>query len=145
MKTLSKKDIKQLNERIGREVFSKKDLLQEECGRYYRNKELVFFTLPQGRLAPSLKFLLKDLYLPKVTVDMGAVKFVVGGADIMRPGVTACDEGVMQGDLVVVVDETHGKPLAVGEALMGSEELLAATSGKVVKNLHYVGDDLWNA
>ena len=75
---------------------------------------------------------------------MGAVRFVINGADIMRPGITSFDEGIQKNDFVVVVDETHNKPLAVCVSLFSSEELLGVDSGKVLKNIHYVGDKLWN-
>ena len=80
----------------------------------------------------------------QVIVDMGAVSFVVNGADIMRPGVVSVTHDVEQDHPVVIVDERHKKPLAIGTALYNAEELLAQNSGKVVKTWHYVGDDIWN-
>jgi PUA domain protein len=44
---------------------------------------------------------------------------------------------------VVVVDERHQKPLAVGIALYDSETLRNLKHGKTIKNIHWVGDDLW--
>ena len=77
-----------------------------------------------------------------VTVDAGAVSFVSDGADVMRPGITEADEGIAEGDLVVVAEETHGKALGVGRALVDGAEM-TGDSGKVVKSLHHVGDDLY--
>ncbi|MFB6079136.1 MAG: RNA-binding protein [Halarchaeum sp.] len=77
-----------------------------------------------------------------VTVDAGAVSFVSDGADVMRPGITEADDGIAAGDLVVIVEETHGKALAVGRALVDGDEM-AGDSGKVVESLHHVGDDLF--
>jgi PUA domain protein len=91
-----------------------------------------------------LRALLNDLIdVPRITVDMGAVRFVVNGADIMRPGITEVDDRVKGNGIVVVVDENHGKPLAVGISKMSAEELRAATSGKVIKSIHHINDDLW--
>jgi PUA domain protein len=45
--------------------------------------------------------------------------------------------------LILIVDERHGKPLAIGLSLCSSEEMKTADRGKVVKNLHYVGDRIW--
>jgi len=78
-----------------------------------------------------------------VTVDAGAVKFVVNGADVMSPGITAADESIQKGDLVVIIEETHKKPLAIGRALLSGNEMAAASSGKAIKSLAYVGDSLW--
>jgi len=48
-----------------------------------------------------------------------------------------------KGSLVAVVDERHGKVLAVAEALEPSAAIAEMSKGKVAKNLHYVGDKLW--
>ena len=105
--------------------------------------EIIFFQ-HEGRMLPALRALLKGLIdVPRITVDMGAVKYVVNGADIMRPGITQVDDRVRKDGIVVVVDENHGKPLAVGISMMSAEEMKAATSGKVIKSIHHVNDDLW--
>jgi len=48
------------------------------------------------------------------------------------------------GSVVAVVDERHGKPLAVGVSLMSSEDILAATHGKMILSKHHVNDALWD-
>ncbi|AKB14078.1 MAG: RNA-binding protein [Methanosarcina thermophila] len=78
-----------------------------------------------------------------VTVDKGAVRFVSNGADIMAPGIVAADPEIKEGDLVIVVEETHKKALAIGKALMGGQEMVEATSGKAIKSITHVGDKLW--
>jgi PUA-domain protein len=97
-----------------------------------------------GVLFPTLHF--EELFgiIPKIVVDMGAVPYVCKGADVMAPGVRAIKGEFEENDLLLVVDERHGKPLAVGVALFSSENMKALNSGKIVKNLHYVGDKLWN-
>ncbi len=77
-----------------------------------------------------------------VTVDAGAVSFVSNGADVMRPGIVDVDAGISPGDLVAIVEETHGKVLAIGRATEPSDEMLG-DSGKVVESVHHVGDDLY--
>lgn len=78
-----------------------------------------------------------------VTVDMGAVKFVYNGADIMAPGIVAADRAIVAGDFVWVRDERNLQPLAVGEALTSGTEMEASEKGKSVASIHHVGDDLW--
>ena len=82
--------------------------------------------------------------LPRVVVDMGAIPYVCNGADIMAPGITDMDPFEV-GDLVVVRDVTHGKALAIGKALKSSSDIEASRKGKVIENLHFVGDSLWKA
>ena len=86
-------------------------------------------------------------YTPKeyfVVVDMGAVGFVTKGADVMVPGIVDADERIQKSDYVWICDETHRKPLAVGMAFMTGEEMKSKKTGKAIKNIHYVGDKLWN-
>ena len=97
-----------------------------------------------GALFPTLSF--EELFsiIPKIVVDMGAVPYVCKGADVMAPGVVAIKGEFKEKDLLLIVDERHGKPLAVGVALFSSEAMKTVNHGKTVKNLHYVGDKLWN-
>jgi len=97
----------------------------------------------KGELAPVLTNTSALDGLPRVIVDMGAVPHVVGGADIMAPGIKKVSGEFAERQLLTVVDEKHGKYLAVGKALTGSGPLAAAKKGKVVENIHYVGDLIW--
>jgi PUA domain protein len=94
---------------------------------------------------PSLTVTGANAYQPTehvVTVDAGAVSFVSSGADVMRPGIVDADEDIAEGDLVAIAEETHGKVLAIGRALVPGSEMLG-DSGKVVESVHHVGDDLF--
>jgi PUA domain protein len=77
----------------------------------------------------------------RVIVDAGAVRFVVNGADIMKPGIVSADPEIAAGDLVVIVEVRHKKPLAIGRALVTGLEMKG--EGKAVKSLHHVGDLIW--
>jgi len=80
----------------------------------------------------------------RVTVDAGAIPFVVNGADIMRPGIVAVSGDVKAQEPVQIVDERHGKPLAIAIALFDGKTILNSASGKMCKHFHHVGDELWN-
>jgi PUA domain protein len=80
---------------------------------------------------------------PTAVVDMGAVAFVCNGADVMAPGIIRYDGTFSKGEVVVVVDERHGRPLAVCFTLYNSEEARKVKQGRVLENVHYVGDKLW--
>jgi PUA domain protein len=88
-----------------------------------------------------------DIYKPNenfVVVDMGAIKFVTSGADVMAPGIVDADKNIAENDQVWICDEKHHKPLAVGIAIMSGEEMVNEEKGKAIKTIHYVGDRLWN-
>jgi len=127
--------------------ISKKDIIERIEDDNYKiiliNKQPTFFYYDQT-LLPTLQFLQqKPNLLKQITVDMGAIKFIINGADIMRPGITAIEEGIEQEQAIVIIDQQNKKPLAVGIALVSSSDMQQATSGKVIKNIHYVGDALW--
>lgn len=82
------------------------------------------------------------LQLRRVVIDMGAVPHIANGADVMGPGIVSADMEIKAGDTVTVLDERHGKPLAVGIALVPGTEM-KTPKGKVVKNIHHVGDEIW--
>ena len=97
----------------------------------------------EDRIFPTVEGALEmDLKNNVVTVDTGAVKFVASGADIMSPGIVEADSNIKKGDLVVIKEEAHGKPLAIGRALVSGADMVA-DSGKAIKSLHYVGDKIW--
>lgn len=77
-----------------------------------------------------------------VTVDAGAVEFVTNGADVMRPGIVEADRSIQEDDLVIIVEENHEKALAIGRALTSGNDM-TGDSGKVIENLHHVGDEVW--
>ena len=78
-----------------------------------------------------------------VEVDHGAIPFLMNGADCMVAGVQAADEDIAVGELVWIRDMTHKKPLAIGWSTMEGQEMAAATKGKGIKTLHWIGDELW--
>ena len=80
----------------------------------------------------------------RVVVDAGAIPYVVNGADIMRPGIVSVTDDVKANAPVQIVDERHGKPLAIGIALFDAPAMRASTAGKMVKKFHHVGDEIWS-
>ena len=79
---------------------------------------------------------------PNVMVDMGAVKFMCKGANVMRPGIKKFTE-FEKDKIVCIVEESQHKFLAVGKAMVSSLELENMEKGEVIKNLHYISDKFW--
>ena len=79
---------------------------------------------------------------PFVQVDMGAVKFMCKGANLMRPGIKKFSE-FSKNDIVCIVEESQNKFLAVGKSEVDSSELKTMDKGEVLKNLHYISDKTW--
>ena len=96
-----------------------------------------------GTLFPTLIFNEALSLLPQIVVDMGAVPHVCNGADVMAPGVRKITGDFKENDLLLIIDEQHGKPLAVGSALCASQSVRKIEHGKIVKNIHHVSDKIW--
>ena len=79
---------------------------------------------------------------PNVTVDMGAVRFMCKGANVMRPGIKRFTD-FEKGKLVCIVEESQHKFLAIGKALIDSSDLENMEKGEVLRNLHYISDKFW--
>lgn len=106
----------------------------EPCFMHYENK--IIFTLTGiNKFNPQKKY---------VVVDMGAVKFVTSGADVMAPGIIDADENIDKNDQVWICDEKHRKPLAIGIAIMTGEQMIKEKKGKAILTIHHVGDKVWN-
>ena len=92
-----------------------------------------------------LPFLSEESFLekfPNVMVDMGAVKFMCKGANVMRPGIKKNTKFEKE-DIVCIVEESQHKFLAVGKANVSSDELETMEKGEIIKNLHYISDKFW--
>ena len=81
---------------------------------------------------------------PYVMVDMGAVKFMCNGANVMRPGITKYSE-FEKDQLVCVVEESQNKFLAVGRSCVPSSDMMELSKGEIVKNMHYISDKYWES
>ncbi|MCL1977646.1 MAG: DUF1947 domain-containing protein [Candidatus Bathyarchaeota archaeon] len=120
------------------------EVVESEVGQIYiANTRPVMFKAEEVFL-PLLCFTEFIETAPKITVDMGAIPFVCKGANVMAPGIRRVEGEFSKGDLVVVVDEKHGKALALGESMFDAVVFREIKSGPVIKTLHYVSDKYWN-
>ena len=120
------------------------EVVEADLGNVYLvNGKPLFFKVGE-RVLPTLLFSDFTSHAPKIVVDMGAVPYVCNGADIMAPGIVRVEGEFGEGDVVLVVDEKHGKTLAVGESLYDAKCVCKTKQGAVVKNVHFVSDKIWN-
>jgi PUA domain protein len=82
---------------------------------------------------------------PSARIDDGAIKYIIKGADVMRPGILKYDEWGAKDRLVVVRDDAKGRGLAVGRTMVGSQEMAGLKKGNCIKNLHHAGDRIWDS
>lgn len=120
------------------------EVVEADFGQIYLVNGKPLFFNAGAKTLPTLLFQEFTAQAPKVVVDMGAVPYVCKGADVMAPGIVRIEGNFAKGDLVLVIDEKHGKALAICESLYDSETARSAKQGAVVKNLHFVSDKIWN-
>jgi len=150
---LKRKQLKKINEGIARYYDHDFSLINKPVERAISRdwdilileREPVFF-LVEGDFYLTLKGHERYQVIRKfITVDMGAVPYLVNGADVMAPGIIDADPGIREGDVVWVRDERNLKPISIGKSRVTGNELVSSTKGKVVETIHFVGDYLWNA
>ncbi len=147
MQQLNKKEVKQilesLNDLVEVEALPKKGHYQKIFLDKYNiillDKSPIFIEV-DNKIIPNIK-IVKNVLKNKVKVDMGALKFLINGADVMAPGIVYYDKTIKEKDIVFVLDEKHSKLICIGIALIDFENL--PEKGKVIKNVHYVGDKVW--
>src|SRR2546428_8934585 len=136
-----------LGEEFGMEVpLDDVPLGEAEAGTHrllLRNNDAIAIFLESG-IAPTIRGLLAFPAKKRaVTVDMGAVRFIYNGADVMAPGIVEADPGIRAGDVVWVRDEKNGRPLAIGRAVMDGPTIARQEKGKTIQTIHHVGDEIW--
>jgi len=119
--------------------------------------EPVFFQHRDGPILPTLKFVHKypKVEFTKVRVDKGAIPYLLGGANIMCPGLTnpggempedgesGGKPGLKIGDGVIIYAEGKELALAVGFMTMSSRDIRKKNKGNGVEVSHFLGDGLW--
>ncbi|NHJ86554.1 MAG: DUF1947 domain-containing protein [Asgard group archaeon] len=149
---MRKSDFKEIKEQLQKIIKDEAETLFEKNaeiivtdeGELYAENKIILAFKYEDMVLPTLRALNNNkAHLPTVTVDMGAVKFVTNGADIMAPGITKITSDLPAKSIVAIVDENFGKSLAIGELLFDSNEIAKTSKGKVIKNIHYVNDQLW--
>ena len=136
-----------LDSALGTRTFSERDVVDMAEGPEYHvvfvNGKILAFSIGGVPFLTVRGLLAYGATKRFVTVDMGAVKFVYNGADVMGPGVVACDTSIAEGDLVWIRDVKNLRPLAIGKAVVSGEVMSRKEKGKVVESVHHVGDKLW--
>ena len=82
---------------------------------------------------------------PAAVVDEGAIRYLLNGADVMRPGIRKLDDWGPAGRLVVIKEEKKGRAIAVGPSEVSSSVASGMAKGSCIKNSHHVGDRYWSA
>ncbi len=138
---LSKKDAKELSKaakEIGFDFEPEKIIVIDKDSKILIGNGIFIFS--ENRLLPFIADKRVDL-LPEISVDEGAIKHIINGASVMRPGVTKIDEKAKKDGIVKVTFEKQ--VICIGFSLYDSSEMEKLEKGVVVKNVHRKGDKFW--
>jgi PUA domain protein len=123
---------------------------EDKIQLYVVDNEVVCFQ-QFDELIPALPLVHKyPEAFPTLTVDRGAIKFVLSGANIMCPGLTSAGgvlpeaPGFEEGQIVVINSEGKENALAVGQLIMSTEDIKSKNKGICIESCTYLGDGLWN-
>lgn len=147
---LKKKKLKEIKNELKEysDIISDKanvEMLETDSYSFILINSNPYIILINNKPFPTLKAIMdNNIHGKQVIVDMGAVKFMANGADVMSPGIVATDENIDKSDVVVIVDENHEKPLAIGISLITGNEMVKNDKGKAIKTIHFIGDTIWN-
>ncbi len=155
-KTLSNKEKRDLQTKLielyGEQVsssFQKSLILQRiktEEGVYIVKDKKIWWFLYDGKYIPSIHFLRElSLGLHRIVVDVGAIRFITNGADVMAPGIVLFDDNITKDAYIVIHEEKANAILGVGISLIDAEEFIKNKKGKAVKLIHHLKDKIWSA
>jgi PUA-domain protein len=144
---LSEKESKEIAEMIKRryavEVNGEIEIGKEKKNRYYFIGRVMSFFSYEDEMVPTLCGVTKlKLQLPYVTVDEGAVKALVKGADLFVPGIKEYHCEVTPGSLVLV-RTLQGVPVALLKVVEEAIESVKNGKGKFGVNIHHLKDEIW--
>ncbi|KAK9455691.1 PUA-like domain-containing protein [Dipodascopsis uninucleata] len=138
------------------EIIPKKSQLvvlkcTDKISLYKLDSEILFFQHFDDDFVPSIKLVHRyPSCFPTIRVDRGAIKFILGGANIMCPGLTSAgawmpsgDESLDKGTVIAITAEGKESALAVGTLLMSTDEVRNINKGIAVEVASYLGDGLW--
>lgn len=154
-KILSKKEKKLLLEELEQEYGERissyfeisvplEEVKTDEGYLLVKNSKVWFFYINE-KILPSIYFMRETGFdLPEVIVDIGAIKFITNGADVMFPGIVAFDKEIKKGTKVVIKEEKANTIIGVGVSIIDSKNFSKSKKGKAINLLHHLKDKVWS-
>ncbi len=136
---LSKKDLRNLHDKLKKNNLWSEFLensiieVEEHKGRKCYSVGGRHIAFEEKEFIPSLELL--NAIKPNVryfVVDNGAVPHILNGAKLFGKGISEIGEGVREGELVYIKDQT-GQFIAVGRSTKNSEELKQSKEGQAAE------------
>ncbi|KAI5187434.1 malignant T-cell-amplified sequence [Nematocida homosporus] len=151
---LSNSTIKQIKNQFDTdlsEFLGKDEVLESiktpEKSQYILKNGLPIFIMAD-KFIPTLKCVHACPNIVKrVVVDVGAIKHIINGADVMAPGLlhqTSEFPSVSIGDIVAIYGYGKINAMAVGIILMDNQQVEEQRIGVAIKTVNHLGDRLYS-
>lgn len=154
-KYLSRRESRELSGRLPRELKDLYDYELEPVVRIEATQRYSLILCKKG--AVIVEFKRGEFYVPSLTdsktlsrikhyvvVDKDAVRFIVNGANVMRPGVISYSD-FKANSMVTVKEPLYKRVIAIGYSTIEGGKLNEIKKGVVVRNVHHLRDPAWNA
>lgn len=129
---------------LGLQKSSQATCEEPEEGVVFVHLNGIVFVRTKDSYLPFLGSAEAAALFPSATVDEGAIRFLLNGADVMRPGIRKFDDWGGEGKVVLIKEEKKGRAIAIGVSLATSATAASMTKGICFRNIHHVGDRYWN-
>jgi len=109
------------------------------------NETVMFYNQRDGPFFPTLKLLhMFPTIMKRMQTDKGAIRFVLGGANIMCPGFTS-PGGRIDGEIdaeepVAIYAEGKEHAMAIGLTKMSTSQIRGVNKGIAVETVHFLMD-----
>lgn len=130
----------------------KEQMLQFKCPDHASllvvNNVTMFFSNRDGFWFPTLRLLQQyPQMMPRLRADVGAIKFVLSGANIMCPGLTSpgatIHDEVDENTPVAIYAEGREQAMAIGITKLSTQQIREVNKGVGVELMHHLNDGLW--
>lgn len=142
-KELKNDYLDEFTEFISAQRLFKSDLAikKENVVIYHTSNNISYLFEHERNIIPTLQSIRKfPTLLATITVDAGAVKFMINGADLFKPGMVEWDS--FSKDQYVTVVNLKKSAMCIGIVKFNSSEL--PDKGKITTTVHHLNDAIWN-
>ncbi|BCU67523.1 RNA-binding protein [Sulfolobales archaeon HS-7] len=131
-----------IKEKYGLNLEGKLEIGKEKKQTFYIfDGSVLFFSEEMIPLVcTAMKYPLSIGY---VTVDEGAAKALIRGADLFAPGIRDYQCKCLPGEIILA--KYNDRPLSILRVVPNAPEVRTNKKGKFAENIHHISDELWNS
>ena len=104
------------------------------------------FQQEKGPFIPTLRLVHQyPTILPVITVDFGAIPYVLRGVNMAGVGIYGdIPDNLQVGDFVAIKGQEQTHACAIGRMTRSTDDIRNQPKGMCIDTLHVIGDGLWD-